>query len=122
MTENDTQDGEASPTDDQRRNSTSIGLSDELTRFQIDLLVAAARLGSGTSGQDLKRRIIEAWDVEEAAINHGRLYSNLDAMVEMGLLQRGILDRRTNEYRITDAGQVVLADRHRWTDPSDSVP
>jgi DNA-binding PadR family transcriptional regulator len=46
----------------------------------------------------------------------------LDAMVEMGLLQRGILDRRTNEYRITDAGQVVLADRHRWTDPSDSAP
>lgn len=100
---------------------TRVGLSDELTRFQIDLLVAAARLGDGASGQDLKRRILDAWNAGEAAINHGRLYSNLDTLVERGLLRRGTLDRRTNEYRITDTGRAVLTDRRTWLNTSGSV-
>jgi DNA-binding PadR family transcriptional regulator len=97
------------PADDTR---TTLG--DELTRFQIDLLVAAARLGRGASGQDIKRRIVAAWGTSEAAINHGRLYSNLDVLVDAGLLTQSVLDRRTNEYRITDAGREVLRDRYDW--------
>jgi len=100
--------------DEQQAEGSSIGLSDELTRFQIDLLVAAARLGEEASGQDLKRRILDTWTDGDTAITHGRLYANLDKLVDRGLLQRGSIDRRTNEYRITGAGQRVLADRRQW--------
>jgi DNA-binding PadR family transcriptional regulator len=40
----------------------------------------------------------------EPGINHGRLYPNLDTLVEKGLIEKGERDRRTNFYRTTRRG------------------
>jgi len=37
----------------------------------------------------------------EQEINHGRLYPNLDDLVNKGLLEKGELDKRTNVYTVT---------------------
>lgn len=48
--------------------------------------------------------------VYEQTVNHGRLYPNLDELVEKGLVQKGTKDRRTNSYEVTSRGERVLAD------------
>ncbi|UHQ99125.1 PadR family transcriptional regulator (plasmid) [Natrinema zhouii] len=47
----------------------------------------------------------------ENEINHGRLYPNLDEVVDKGLVEKGQLDRRTNYYAITDEGEQIIEDR-----------
>jgi DNA-binding PadR family transcriptional regulator len=81
----------------------------ELTGFQRDLLYVIA--GSDRpSGQEIKERIGK--DVGE--VNHGRLYPNLDALVEEGLVDKGQQDRRTNYYTISEEGQQAIHDRREW--------
>jgi DNA-binding PadR family transcriptional regulator len=81
----------------------------ELTGFQRDLLYVIA--GSDRpSGQEIKERIGK--DVGE--VNHGRLYPNLDALVEEGLVDKGQQDRRTNYYTISEEGQRAIHDRREW--------
>ena len=78
----------------------------ELTGFQRDLLYVIA--GSDRpSGQEIKERIGK--DVGE--VNHGRLYPNLDALVEDGLVDKGQQDRRTNYYTISETGQEAIRAR-----------
>ncbi|MFO7907959.1 MAG: helix-turn-helix transcriptional regulator [Pirellulaceae bacterium] len=40
----------------------------------------------------------ELEDYYEKEIHHGRLYPNLDTLVEKGLVEKGQRDRRTNYY------------------------
>ena len=81
----------------------------ELTGFQRDLLYVIA--GSDRpSGQEIKERIGK--DVGE--VNHGRLYPNLDALVEEGLVDKGQQDRRTNYYTISEDGEAAIHDRREW--------
>ena len=81
----------------------------ELTGFQRDLLYVIA--GSDRpSGQEIKERIGK--DVGE--VNHGRLYPNLDALVEDGLVDKGQQDRRTNYYTISETGQQAIRERREW--------
>ncbi|ELZ31785.1 transcriptional regulator, PadR family protein [Halogeometricum pallidum JCM 14848] len=81
----------------------------ELTGFQRDLLYVIA--GSDRpSGQEIKERIGK--DVGE--VNHGRLYPNLDALVEDGLVDKGQQDRRTNYYTISETGEEAIRERRRW--------
>lgn len=47
-------------------------------------------------------------------INHGRLYPNLDALVEKGLIEKGKLDDRTNVYTLTQRGRRELEARREW--------
>jgi len=47
-------------------------------------------------------------------INHGRLYPNLDTVVNKELVEKGQLDRRTNYYAITDEGEQAIEDRYEW--------
>ena len=83
----------------------------ELTGFQRDLLYVIA--GSDRpSGQQIKESISE--DVGE--VNHGRLYPNLDTLVERGLVDKGQHDRRTNFYQISEAGKEAIVERRRWED------
>jgi DNA-binding PadR family transcriptional regulator len=42
------------------------------------------------------------------------LYPNLDALVDKGYLEKGSIDKRTNEYTLTDAGRALLAERREW--------
>ena len=67
----------------------------DLTEFQRDLLYAIA-------GQDEPHGLAIKEELEvyyETEIHHGRLYPNLDTLVEKGLLEKGELDKRTNCYR-----------------------
>lgn len=50
----------------------------------------------------------------ESEIHHGRLYPNLDTLVEKGLIDKDEKDRRTNKYTITDAGVEFVEQRKVW--------
>ncbi|PSQ12738.1 hypothetical protein BRC93_01315 [Halobacteriales archaeon QS_5_70_15] len=52
----------------------------------------------------------------EKEIHHGRLYPNLDTLVEKGLVEKGNKDRRTNYYTLTRRGRGEIEDRREWED------
>ena len=83
---------------------------DELTRFQVDCLAALRAIGP-CKGLAIKALLIDRYDVD---VNHGRLYPNLDQLVELGLVEKGQRDKRTNEYTLTDQGKEVLDARIDW--------
>ena len=83
----------------------------ELTGFQRDLLYVAAGLDRPL-GQELKSELQSELD----RITHGRLYPNLDTLVEEGYLTQGEIDRRTNYYEVTASGAEAIRKRRRWED------
>lgn len=85
------------------------GMND-LTGFQRDLLYVIAGADK-PSGQDIKSEIERYYSSE---IDHGRLYPNLDTLVNKGLVEKGELDRRTNYYAITEAGEQAIRERQDW--------
>ncbi|ELY60826.1 PadR family transcriptional regulator [Natronococcus jeotgali] len=82
----------------------------DLTGFQRDLLYVIAGADK-PSGQDIKSEIERYYSSE---IDHGRLYPNLDTLVNKGLVEKGELDRRTNYYAITEAGEQAIRERQDW--------
>lgn len=89
----------------------------ELTGFQRDLLyvIAGHDQPSGTE-------IMTELETELGEITRGRLYPNLDTLVEKGYLEKGSLDRRTNYYALSEYGHQALRDRREWENqylPSD---
>ncbi|MDF9748272.1 PadR family transcriptional regulator [Natrinema salsiterrestre] len=83
---------------------------DDLTGFQRDLLYVIAG-AAHPSGQDVKEEIEQYYSSE---INHGRLYPNLDTVVNKDLVEKGQIDRRTNYYAITEAGEQAVEERQEW--------
>ncbi|QLC34091.1 helix-turn-helix transcriptional regulator [Halarchaeum sp. CBA1220] len=84
----------------------------DLTGFQRDVLLVAASLEDGEEqvyGLAIKRELEARYGCE---VNHGRLYPNLDTLVEAGFMEKSALDRRTNEYRVTPAGASLLDVAH----------
>ncbi len=82
--------------------------ADTLTRFQLDMLyLLAAKRDQADYGLGLKRSLEGYYDRD---VNHGRLYPNLDDLVERGLVEKSELDKRTNEYALTAAGEELLAE------------
>ena len=82
----------------------------ELTGFQRDLLYCIA----GTEepyGLGIKAELEAYGDTE---VNHGRLYPNLDTLIDKGYVTKSKLDDRTNRYELTDAARSVLAERREW--------
>jgi DNA-binding PadR family transcriptional regulator len=55
-------------------------------------------------------------------VNHGRIYPNLDKLVEYSLVTKGSLDQRTNYYEITDRGKALLSQRRRWENRYITLP
>ena len=82
----------------------------DLTGFQRDLLYVVAGM-SEPHGLAIKGELEEYY---EAEINHGRLYPNLDALVDKGLVEKGELDQRTNYYALTRRGQREIEARQDW--------
>ncbi|MFC6733874.1 MULTISPECIES: PadR family transcriptional regulator [unclassified Haladaptatus] len=80
-----------------------------LTGFQRDLLTVIAGHDK-PSGQDIKSEL----ESQVGDINHGRLYPNLDALVEANLVDKGEIDRRTNYYALSDAGREALVEYDEW--------
>lgn len=83
---------------------------DDLTGFQRDLLYVIAS-AEQPSGQDVKEEIEQYYSSD---INHGRLYPNLDTVVNKDLVEKGELDRRTNYYDITREGLSQIEERREW--------
>jgi PadR family transcriptional regulator, regulatory protein PadR len=89
--------------------SNSVAMHD-LTGFQRDLLyVIAGR--DNPNGLAIKAAL-EAYYENE--IPHGRLYPNLDTLVDKGLIEKGEADRRANYYRLTSRGQREIKAHREW--------
>ncbi|RKD85903.1 PadR family transcriptional regulator [Halopiger aswanensis] len=82
----------------------------DLTAFQRDLLYVIAGQDE-PHGLAIKDELEEYYEKE---IHHGRLYPNLDTVVDKGLVEKGELDQRTNYYTITARGQRELEARREW--------
>jgi DNA-binding PadR family transcriptional regulator len=82
----------------------------DLTAFQRDILYVLAGLDE-PHGLAIKDELDTYYESE---INHGRLYPNLDALVEDGFIEKGKLDDRTNSYTLTSQARRVLRGRRTW--------
>ncbi|TKX82728.1 PadR family transcriptional regulator, partial [Halorubrum sp. SS5] len=58
------------------------------------------------------KRELEAYYGSE--VNHGRLYPNLDDLVDDGLVEKSELDKRTNQYELTEEGHDVVLGQIEW--------
>jgi DNA-binding PadR family transcriptional regulator len=81
----------------------------DLTAFQKNILVVLAE--EARYGLAIKRELEDYYGQE---VNHGRLYPNLDDLVNKGLVEKSELDKRTNEYALTDAGYDAVLDDISW--------
>jgi DNA-binding PadR family transcriptional regulator len=86
------------------------GIARELTAFQQNILTILAE--EPRYGLAIKRELETYYDDD---VNHGRLYPNLDDLVEMGLVEKSELDKRTNQYALTDEGYEALLDQFAWS-------
>ncbi len=82
----------------------------ELTAFQHNILVILAK--EPMYGLAIKRELEAYYGTE---VNHGRLYPNLDELVDLGLVEKSELDKRTNQYELTDDGYAAVIDDLEWT-------
>lgn len=82
----------------------------ELTAYQRDLLYVIEGLGS-VMGLAIKAEIDEYYAAET---NYGRLYPNLDRLVDKGFVAKGTIDNRTNSYSLTKRGHDALEARREW--------
>lgn len=84
----------------------------DLTSFQRDLLYTIAGKDE-PHGLAIKEELEEYYEKE---IHHGRLYPNLDTLVDKGLVEKGEIDRRTNFYTLTRRGNREIEARREWED------
>lgn len=82
----------------------------DLTGFQRDLLTVIAGFDR-PYGLAIKA---ELEDYYEKEVHHGRLYPNLDTLVDKGLVEKGQRDRRTNFYTLTRRGEREIEARSDW--------
>ncbi|ELZ17741.1 helix-turn-helix transcriptional regulator [Haloterrigena sp. SYSU A558-1] len=82
----------------------------ELTAFQTNILTILAK--EPMYGLAIKRELEDYYGTE---VNHGRLYPNLDELVDLGLVEKSELDKRTNQYSLTDDGYDAVLDGVQWS-------
>ncbi|MDZ7745749.1 MAG: helix-turn-helix transcriptional regulator [Halobacteriales archaeon] len=82
----------------------------DLTGFQRDLMYVIAG-NEDPHGLLIKEGLEEYYEKE---IHHGRLYPNLDTLVEKGLVEKGEIDQRTNYYTLTRRGRREIEARRDW--------
>jgi DNA-binding PadR family transcriptional regulator len=86
------------------------GIARDLTAFQQNILAILSE--EAMYGLAIKRQLEDYYGSE---VNHGRLYPNLDELVERGLVEKSELDKRTNQYALTDPGYETVTDQLDWT-------
>lgn len=79
----------------------------DITSFQHDLLYAIAELDQ-PPGLAIK---YELEDDYKSQIDNEQLYSNLDALVNKGFVEKGELDQHTDYYRLTRRGRREIETR-----------
>ncbi len=84
----------------------------DLTAFQRDILMVIAGEDE-PHGLAIKENLDEYYGDD---INHGRLYPNLDTLVDKGLVEKGEKDRRTNFYALTNRGRREIVARREFED------
>jgi DNA-binding PadR family transcriptional regulator len=89
--------------------SSDPGIVRDLTAFQHNILVILAE--EPMYGLAIKRQLEEYYGTE---VNHGRLYPNLDSLVDMDLVEKSELDKRTNQYELTEDGHEAVLNRMNW--------
>lgn len=82
----------------------------DLTAFQPDLLYVIAGL-TEPHGLAIKD---EMEDYYQKEVHHGRLYPNLDTLVDKGLVEKGHQDGRTNSYTLCRRGRREVEARREW--------
>ena len=90
--------------------SDETGIARDLTAFQQNILVILSE--EAMYGLAIKRELEDYYGTE---VNHGRLYPNLDDLVELDLVEKSELDKRTNQYELTDEGRKAVLDQLEWT-------
>ena len=90
--------------------ATDYGTGRDLTAFQQNILAILSE--EAMYGLAIKRQLESYYDSE---VNHGRLYPNLDQLVEAGFIEKSELDKRTNQYALTDDGYEAVIDTLGWT-------
>jgi len=81
----------------------------DLTSFQRNLLLVLSE--EPKYGLAIKRELEDYYGED---VNHGRLYPNLDELVDQGLIDKSQLDKRTNQYELTDLGHDTVQDHLEW--------
>ncbi|WP_128906113.1 PadR family transcriptional regulator [Halorubrum amylolyticum] len=81
----------------------------DLTAFQQNILAILAE--EPMYGLAIKRELESYYGSE---VNHGRLYPNLDDLVEDDLVEKSELDKRTNQYELTEAGHDTVLGQLEW--------
>jgi DNA-binding PadR family transcriptional regulator len=81
----------------------------DLTKFQLRILAILA--GEEQYGLAIKEELEDYYGQD---VNHGRLYPNIDELVEKGYVEKFEIDKRTNGHRLTDAGREVVCDDVDW--------
>lgn len=73
----------------------------DLSKFQLDVLSVLA--ASSRPGKGIEQALEEQYDEE---IPHGRVYQNLDQLVEVGLVEKyeKEVNGRTHLYALTERG------------------
>jgi len=82
----------------------------DMTAFQRDIL-RVLDLENHQKGLSIKEQLADYYGGE---VNHGRLYPNLDDLVNAGFIEKSQRDKRTNDYALTDAGEKALSERDAW--------
>ncbi|QRY26388.1 PadR family transcriptional regulator [Halobacterium sp. BOL4-2] len=80
-----------------------------LTSFQKRILAVLA--DNSRYGLAIKRELEEYYGKE---VHHGRLYPNLNDLATKGLVDKSELDKRTNEYALTERGRRAIQADVRW--------
>jgi len=84
----------------------------DVTNFQMNMLFIISGCDK-PKGLAIKAVLQKETDKD---VNHGQVYPNLDTLAEKGLIEKGALDKRTNYYQITDAGEKLLDEYQYWQD------
>lgn len=82
----------------------------DLTAFQRDILRILDR-EDHQKGTSIKARLEAYYGI---TVNHGRLYPNLDDLVEAGFVEKSELDKRTNQYELTADGHDTVLGQLEW--------
>lgn len=83
-----------------------------LTGLQRDLMYIIASLNQ-PSGQAVKERMEEEFG---SGVTHGRLYPNLDTLVDEGFVTNVEVDQHANYYELSETGRQALIERRKWED------
>lgn len=94
----------------QSETATPQPLSD-LTAIRRDILAIVSK-HTGAAGVEIKTSLEEAYDRDEISV--AKIYPALDALVDLGFVEKTDSDGRTNSYSITKSGALALRAHADW--------